>query len=309
MSIRLVPPSEFSSLLSTLAVHLPATQLIHPIVKFEVDGFNAGTILHVYEYSMDENAQTAKFYLACKYHEHTMTIFVGNSTVLDDDFEASAMAALFPVLWERIEPEEAVEVIIPEAADVEFHNQLKLRNITRPIRCHAKAFMYYMSPEKVKTLLKIDPVVPDGFVLKPLQLEHAEILISLLLHGVDGDTEQAALRIRQLPSVGIFEAATDKLVAFEYNDGLGMIAHQYVYPEYRGKGLGSAVETVICQENAKVLGIWPTKAVAQLRPKVVRITERNPLWMKLLRPDGSHQLFVWNILTRNVQPPIEFYDN
>ena len=60
-----------------------------------------------------------------------------------------------------------------------------------------------------------------------------------------------SIRLKELPSAGIFEVKTGKLVAFEYNDVIGTIAHQYVYPEYRNKGLGKGVEILICQKNLK----------------------------------------------------------
>ena len=45
--------------------------------------------------------------------------------------------------------------------------------------------------------------------------------------------------------------STGNPVAFEFTDSRGSLNHQFVQPEHRGKGLGSAVEKHLCRQLIK----------------------------------------------------------
>uniref|UniRef100_A0AC34R6E6 FR47-like domain-containing protein n=1 Tax=Panagrolaimus sp. JU765 TaxID=591449 RepID=A0AC34R6E6_9BILA len=158
-------------------------------------------------------------------------------------------------------------------------------------------------------LFEKDIDLPAGFEVRSLDPNHADQMIELLLHAQDGDADQAAIRIAELPSVGIFEKATDKLVAFEYNDGIGSIAHQYVYPEYRGRGFGKAVEILLSRKNVTELGIRPAKCVAISRPKVQAITSKAGYWTKLTNAKGEPAHVWWTIYSKTPKTPIQIFDN
>uniref|UniRef100_A0AC34RSJ4 N-acetyltransferase domain-containing protein n=1 Tax=Panagrolaimus sp. JU765 TaxID=591449 RepID=A0AC34RSJ4_9BILA len=106
-------------------------------------------------------------------------------------------------------------------------------------------------------------------------------MMEMALYTQEGDVEQAALRIAELPSVGIFKQDSNELVAFEYNDGLGLIAHQFVYPEYRNQGFGKIVEIIVSQKNLTELGIRPAKTVAVSRSKAQTMTRKSGFWTQV----------------------------
>lgn len=59
------------------------------------------------------------------------------------------------------------------------------------------------------------------------------------------------VQLQQMPYALIRHKSTDDVVAFEYVDARGCINHQYVLAEHRQKGLGSAVEKLVCQKLIK----------------------------------------------------------
>jgi GNAT superfamily N-acetyltransferase len=308
MTARFVDPSSYPSLLS-LMKNRPEFSFLYPIVKFELEGLNTGTRLELYEYIQKINGKEERYLLALKYHQHSNLIVVGNSSYLNGKLEKTAIAELFPLVKEKLLAETFFETVLPDGSENEFDRLMEEQG-THPYKpLNQNTFFYYIHENIHKDFLQRQIIVPDGFEARSIPPEFSKQMMSVLLHYQEGDEDQASIRLKELPSAGIFELSSGKLVAFEYNDGLGTIAHQYVYPEYRSKGFGKAVEILLCQRNLRELGILPSKCVATSRPKVKEITEKVKYWTKLLDANGNPTEIWWTIYSKIPKEKIVVYDN
>uniref|UniRef100_A0AC34FIN7 Glycine N-acyltransferase-like protein n=1 Tax=Panagrolaimus sp. ES5 TaxID=591445 RepID=A0AC34FIN7_9BILA len=308
MTAKLVDPSSYPAILSKLK-NLPEFTFLNPIIKFEVDKLNTGTRLELFEYTEVINGKEESYYLALKYHQFSNLIVIGNCSYLNGKFERTAIIQLFPIVKEKFLAESLFETVLPEGSEHEL-NRLMEKEGTHPYKpLYQNTFVYYIEEKNHKDFLEQQISLPNCFEARTILPEFSKQMMSVLLHYQDGDELQAAIRLEELPSAGIFEISTNKLVAFEYNDGIGNIAHQYVYPEYRCKGLGKAVEILVCQKNLRELGILPSKCVATARPKVLAITEKAKYWSKLLDANGNPSEIWWTIYSKTPQEKIVIRDN
>jgi hypothetical protein len=308
MSAKFVDPSTYPSILNRMK-NLPEFNFLCPIIKFETEKLNGGTRLELFEYNEIINGKEESYYLAFKYHEFSKLIVIGNCSYLNGEFERAAMIKLFPIVKEKLLEESLFETVLPEGSEHEL-NRLMEEQKSHPYKpLYQNAFIYNIEEKNHKDFLEKEIILPDGFEVRPISPEYSKQMMSVLLHYQNGDELQAAIRLKELPSVGIFEISTNKLIAFEYNDGIGTIAHQYVYPEYRNKGIGKAVEILICQKNLKELDILPSKCVALTRTKVISITEKTKYWSKLMDANGNPAEIWWTIYSKTPQEKIIFCDN
>ncbi|KAE9547893.1 hypothetical protein FO519_008897 [Halicephalobus sp. NKZ332] len=302
---REVPSSEFPPLLDSLSDKI-TWSMINPILKFEISGLNGGTLINVYEYQ--ENSDL--FYLVLKYHKFEKLMVVANTNKEDGEFEARAMRAVIPLFFGKLQEESIFECVLPGASNQELSRFLRDEEKSHPYTLmEVPTYNYIIDEEDEKVLFSKKIELAPEFEMRQLEAYHAKQMMSVMLHYQDGDEDQAAIRLSEFPSIGIFEKSTNKLVGFEYNDGLGLIAHQYVYPEYRGLGFGRAVEITICRKNIEDLGIRPAKCVAILRPKARAFTERAGFWKK--KPDayGNPGLVWWTLHSKLDKEKVQIFDN
>ncbi|KAE9548304.1 hypothetical protein FO519_008486 [Halicephalobus sp. NKZ332] len=288
---RQVPSSEFLSVFNSLEDQ-NTWQCIHAVLKFELDGFNGGTFLELFEFT--GNPKSKRFYVALKYHKFEKMVLVGDGSTDEEEFAQEAVRNIFPLVSGKLEAEGLFETILPRDAHKEFQKQVEKLGTHPFMIMNTPGYVYFIDEEKLDSSVSI----PPEFEARDLEPHHAEQMMSVLLHAQDGDSDQAAIRIQELPSVGIFEKSTNKLVAFEYTDGMGFIAHQYVYPEYRRQGFGRALEVLICQKIISKLNIVPLKSVAVSRPKVVSITEKSGYWKLIKNSKGEAFERRWGIYSK-----------
>jgi hypothetical protein len=308
MAAKLVDPSFYPSIYEKTK-NLPEFNFLCPIIEFEIEKLNGGTRLELYEYNKLIDNKEENYYLALKYHEFSNLIVIGNCSYLNGEFERDAMINLFPIVKEKLLKESLFETVLPSGSEHEL-NRLMEKQKTHPYKpLYQNTFVYYTEEKNHKSFLEEKVNILEGFEARSISPKYSKQMMSVLLHYQDGDELQAAIRLKELPSVGIFEIATNKLVSFEYNDGIGTIAHQYTYPEYRNKGLGKAVEILICQKNLRELDILPSKCVAPARPKVIAITEKTKYWSKLMDTNGNPSEIWWTIYSKTPKEKIVIRDN
>ncbi|KAH7668174.1 Protein T10B10.4 a [Aphelenchoides avenae] len=134
-------------------------------------------------------------------------------------------------------------------------------------------------------------------------------MVSVTLHGDEDDAKMVKLRLAKLPGVGVRFKETGELAAFEYTDGCGFLANLYTVPEFRHRGIGTVLERRLSQRVAFELGLCPAKNVSVNRPRVVKMSEENPLWTAVYNEDGEKQVMRWAYLCKEKRPDIIMHEN
>ena len=125
MMARQVAYSEFSSVFNSLKDQI-TWHCIHAVLKFELEGYNGGTSLELFEYS----EESKRFYLALKYHKFEKLIILGNGSVEDEEFTQEAIREIFSLISEKLEAENFFETILP----IEAHVEVRPFIVTKVIR-------------------------------------------------------------------------------------------------------------------------------------------------------------------------------
>jgi GNAT superfamily N-acetyltransferase len=125
----------------------------------------------------------------------------------------------------------------------------------------------------------MDIKLPDGYQFYNLDPElDAPLVSETWIHRRDDDLPYTQGKLKYLPSVGV--KFGDRLVSFEMVCPSGSMNHLYTLPEFRGKGLGTAVELKLCQKLI-TMDIWPFKRVITENTKTVEMTLKLPYWKEL----------------------------
>ena len=112
---RQVPSSEFLFVFSSLKDQI-TWHCVHAVLKFELEGFNGGTSLELFEY----NRESKRFYIALKYHKFEKLIIVGNGNTYEEEFAHEAIREIFPLISKKLEAENLFETIFP----IEAHEEV-----------------------------------------------------------------------------------------------------------------------------------------------------------------------------------------
>ena len=125
--------------------------------------------------------------------------------------------------------------------------------------------------------------LPDGFHFYELDPEvDAQLVSETWLHRRDDDVHFTRGKLKYLPSAGI--KFGDQLVAFEMVCPSGSMNHLYTLPEFRGKGLGTAVELKLCQKLI-AMDFWPFKRAVIENTKMIEMSRKLPYWKEI--EDGT----------------------
>uniref|UniRef100_A0A914Z623 Glycine N-acyltransferase-like protein n=1 Tax=Panagrolaimus superbus TaxID=310955 RepID=A0A914Z623_9BILA len=116
-------------------------------------------------------------------------------------------------------------------------------------------FLYYMTQEQqdmLKEKCKNGISLSEGYYFAESNFQSdIDTIIETGKFCNKSDFPIIDAQLRQMPYSLIRHKSGDNVVAFEYVDARGCMNHQFVLPEHRCKGLGSAVEKALCLKLIK----------------------------------------------------------
>jgi hypothetical protein len=150
---------------------------------------------------------------------------------------------------------------------------------------HGTFYPFYMPLEKQIEVAKMNIPLPEGFRFCQLDAENdTKFVNGTLRNASTTEIPHTKSKIAHFPSVGIkFEG---NLIAHEILFPTGALNHLYVVPEFRGKGLGTAVELKLCQKLIQ-MGIWPYKFVEKENIPAITMTTKSDLWQEVMKKDSD----------------------
>uniref|UniRef100_A0A914VUS9 Glycine N-acyltransferase-like protein n=1 Tax=Plectus sambesii TaxID=2011161 RepID=A0A914VUS9_9BILA len=132
---------------------------------------------------------------------------------------------------------------------------------------------FYIPPDIQVEIVKREIELPVGYQFCDVDPEVDGPLVSRTWkHARDDDVHFTRSKLTHRPSVGV--KFGDELVSFEMVCATGAMNHLYTLPEFRRKGLGTAVELKLCQKLIGI-GIWPFKFVEIVNPKVIEMSQKS----------------------------------
>ncbi|KAK0404967.1 hypothetical protein QR680_017729 [Steinernema hermaphroditum] len=282
-----VPPKDFEGAFAQLDV-FPHLVTVYNCVKLYVAGTIDECTMELFGYPKEKPV----LWLALKKQRYTVTLFVMQASTEDKDVIARGVHELFELVKDRILDLDATQFI---ASDFILQNVRKEFDIlgSHPfVTCHDPYTMFYMTDPQRKRLMTEEITLPDGFSFVELDADRdVEMTTAQMLYATGrGDVEQARSRMKNMPTVGVQHEESGRIVSFEYNSGYGHLTHQFTFPEFRGRGLGRAVELRLSQLVVEKLGIAPVKQVSRCRPRVIAMSKASSFWTTYRDYDGSDHL-------------------
>ncbi|RCN25744.1 hypothetical protein ANCCAN_28541 [Ancylostoma caninum] len=135
--------------------------------------------------------------------------------------------------------------------------------------------VFYMTPDQMERVQKVECSLPYGFEESNLTLEDAEEVC------IQSDCEQPIELVRQrieyLPSSCIRQSSTGVVVSRELRSFSGAMVDQYTMPEHRRQGLGQAVEISLAQKIIS-LDETPFKLVPTYLTSILLSSQESPFW-------------------------------
>lgn len=115
-------------------------------------------------------------------------------------------------------------------------------------------------------------------------------------HARPDDVHFTRSKLTHRPSVGVKYG--DQLVSFEMVCLTGVMNHLYTLPEFRMKGLGTAVELRLCQKLI-AMDIWPFKFVEIGNTQAIEMSKKSGYWHPVTEPKtGEARLADWRVLKK-----------
>ncbi|ETN75169.1 hypothetical protein NECAME_00580 [Necator americanus] len=135
--------------------------------------------------------------------------------------------------------------------------------------------VFYMSPDQMERVEKVECTLPYGFEDSHLTLDDAEEIAFQSEYKQPVDLIRQ--RIKCLPSSCIRQSSSGMIVSRELRSFSGAMVDQYTVPEYRRQGLGQAVEIRLAQEIISVDEI-PFKLVPTFLTSILLSSQESPFW-------------------------------
>uniref|UniRef100_A0A914XF50 Glycine N-acyltransferase-like protein n=1 Tax=Plectus sambesii TaxID=2011161 RepID=A0A914XF50_9BILA len=146
-----------------------------------------------------------------------------------------------------------------------------------------------------------DVLLPDGFEFSKLDAEKDATLVNeTWTIATAPDVRNTKSKIVHLPNVAVRRKEDGKLVAFVMLFSFGALNHVYTLPEFRHKGIGTAVQDKMFQ-TLIAMGICPYWYSAKLMEEVVAVgvakSEEKMPGRKILRHPDSDEPVIYDCLT------------
>uniref|UniRef100_A0A914WU79 Glycine N-acyltransferase-like protein n=1 Tax=Plectus sambesii TaxID=2011161 RepID=A0A914WU79_9BILA len=157
---------------------------------------------------------------------------------------------------------------------------------SKRIPCYA----FYIPVEKQEEIRKLDIKLPEGFTFCKLNPEtDYQFVSSTWPYATKTEAANVKTKLEHLPSIGV--KYDGQLVAFEMMHHTGAMNHLYTVPEFRGKGLGTAVELKLVQIIMDK-GVMPFKTVSFGAPLGMSLTAKSSYWEKVVDERTKEQIVV-----------------
>ncbi|KAK6759360.1 hypothetical protein RB195_021134 [Necator americanus] len=161
--------------------------------------------------------------------------------------------------------------------------------------------LFYMGEKQCRLALNnniTESTLPDGYYFDEVDpLTEGELINNTWQHAGEGDLEQTIAKLVRLPSICVRHNGAP--IAFEMVDPAGFFNNQFVFPEHRRKGIGSAVESKLIERCVRV-GITPFKTVSRSNRSVLDATYNSSQWTHWKENDRPVVMIFqeWTILER-----------